>query len=711
MNNMARFCWLAIILSFMLSPAGTAWAQSDSEKQEREESAPLVGRIYYVEGELLRYVEEEEDWVATVADAPFGLQDALYSDENGKAEFMMPNETWVRIDASTQIQLLTLRDDLTEIDVASGTARFFNKGSNTEIKVTTPFGFVSAAEGTVFDMYVGEGSVEVIALVGTVDFVLNATSERYEASAGSPSILADKEQVTDGEGFVNSDWDEWNKQRDAVWTERVQVKGDSIHYLPSALHRDAYDLERHGRWERVEYEGEYRTFWRPVHVHAEWQPFTVGRWTTWYGDNCWVPDEPFGYVTHHYGNWVYASNYWYWAPPVVRVGVAVGPPLLGIGFGWYPGRVAWIHSGIHVGWIPLAPFEPYYSHRYWGRRSIIVTNVNAVRININSYRYFNRAVIINQRNFYSVRNYNSVRVTNINRNLISTRYHGAPVINNRVIRDYDRNRNRFKFTNAEVRHKPDRSVVNRINHNRQITKRDEHLRGKTVRDDVRNLNSGKPVKGAKIGAPKVKSKLDTGRQVHRSEPKQKVKEGALKGRLRPPLHEPRVRAGEPKAGKEGGTRPPAPKTHLRPGESERRLKERQDRTKSGEDRNLKQRNQDQRLPRTQDRKVKKSEQNLRQQTQDLQVEDRKQRSQKKSDQQLRQHQQDQRLQDTRQRGQSKRGQDLQQRTRDQRTKTDQQMQKRQLQPKQQQQLQPKHQGKQSQGAKQGKGKKQKLQLE
>jgi len=31
----------------------------------------------------------------TVKDAPFGREDALYSDQDGKAEFIMPNNTWV----------------------------------------------------------------------------------------------------------------------------------------------------------------------------------------------------------------------------------------------------------------------------------------------------------------------------------------------------------------------------------------------------------------------------------------------------------------------------------------------------------------------------------------------------------------------------------------------------------------------------------------
>ena len=36
--------------------------------------AITVGRVYYIEGDLLRYVPAENDWVAVVKDAPFGTR-------------------------------------------------------------------------------------------------------------------------------------------------------------------------------------------------------------------------------------------------------------------------------------------------------------------------------------------------------------------------------------------------------------------------------------------------------------------------------------------------------------------------------------------------------------------------------------------------------------------------------------------------------------
>ena len=139
----------------------------------------VVGRIFYIEGDLLRYVPAEKDWVAVVRDAPFGTEDTLFSGSRGMAELIVPNGTWIRIGNSTQIQFITLDTDLSEMDVASGVARFYNKSSDTVIKVTSPFGYVLAYPGTVFDFYVGENSVEVVAVKGKVSFIHSATEAKY----------------------------------------------------------------------------------------------------------------------------------------------------------------------------------------------------------------------------------------------------------------------------------------------------------------------------------------------------------------------------------------------------------------------------------------------------------------------------------------------------------------------------------------------------
>ena len=509
---MKRITWWIGLLVCLFSAAGMVVPPSVVAYAP----AVVVGRVYHIEGDLLRYVPEENDWVAVVRDAPFGTEDTLFSGSRGMAELVAPNGTWIRVGNSTQIQFIALAADLSEVDVAAGVARFYNKGSDTVIKATSPFGYVLADPGTVFDFYVGENSVEVAAVRGKVSFVHAATDARYDVSAGSPSILADQSQVSSGEGTVDPDWDRWNTTRESFWATKARVRGRSVEYLPPNLRDEAYALEENGRWEDVFYEGEPRRFWRPTTVAVGWSPFTVGRWTDWYGDQCWIPEEPFGYVTHHYGNWVYSRNNWYWAPPVVSV--RIGLPFLNIGFFWYPGRVSWIHHGTYVGWVPLAPRETYYSHRRWGGpRDVVVTNINVTQININvgNYAYANHAVVVPQNDFYRVNNYRDVRVTNINRTTIINNYRAAPVVNNTVINNYTTNKQRYNYTNATVEEKPHNTVINRIQHNETIIQGGRKENAAVVQQQVRSTKEGKVNREARIEPPKTTNYIVPANQVNR----------------------------------------------------------------------------------------------------------------------------------------------------------------------------------------------------
>jgi hypothetical protein len=466
------------------------------------EGQPMaVGRVTLVEGNLLRYVPEESDWVAAVGDVPFAAGDTLYSGDQGRAELMAPNGSQARLGSATEIQYLALEPDYTEADVAAGLVRLYNRGRDTVVKVDSPFGYVLSYPGSVFDFYVGENSVEVVAVKGTVSFVHAGTNARYDVSQGSPSILADQTQVAAGEG-VDPDWDAWNRDRDYFWAEKARERGRSYTYLPPSLQSDAYVLEENGRWERVFYEGRDYWFWRPTTVAYGWAPFTVGRWSEWYGDETWIPAEPFGYLTHHYGSWVMVGNQWYWAPPVVSAGL----PLLDVGFAWYPGRVCWIHSDGYVGWVPLAPRETYYCRHPWGGPlAVVVTDVTIGRINlgVRNYAYAGHAVVVNQNNFYGVNNYRNVQVTNINNTTIINNYRAAPVVNNTVVNNYSTNAARYNYTNVAVKEKPHSAVLNRIRENQSIVREGRRENPAALSGEVKNIRQGAVSQQAHVERPKM----------------------------------------------------------------------------------------------------------------------------------------------------------------------------------------------------------------
>ena len=68
----------------------------------------LVGRITHVEGQLLTYSEDEEDWVEIETNAPVGAEDGFYTDEGAKAELIFPNDTMLRMGEATEVEILSI---------------------------------------------------------------------------------------------------------------------------------------------------------------------------------------------------------------------------------------------------------------------------------------------------------------------------------------------------------------------------------------------------------------------------------------------------------------------------------------------------------------------------------------------------------------------------------------------------------------------------
>ena len=457
MDTIKRSLWVTFLFLYTALPHAYGL-------QTPSDETVLVGHISHVEGELLRYVPDDEDWVATVKDAPCGIDDILYTDKHAKAELIMPNNSWIRMGGNTQIHLIQLESDATAIDIDSGTARLYNKSATTTIRATTPFGSITAPPFSICDLYLEDDSIEVSALEGSVDFVHVTDNRRHEVTAGSSSLRAGYHEVSSLNEIVDAGWNAWNEERDNLWEKRFAAQNDSPNYLPEELHYESYALEENGTWENVYYEGSNRYFWRPLYVSSHWSPFTVGRWTVWYDDHCWIPYEPFGYITHHYGNWVYidSCNRWYWAPPRCHRGIG-GDSYLTIGFGWYPGRVSWIHRGGYVGWIPLAPFETYYSRSYWGPRSHVLhgRGIAIIASDTKHCRYNKHAIVVRKQNFYNRTDYNPIRIKGLQGSIIDT-YQRTPFINSRIIKRFKKMPQRFAFGNGTVKRKPPLTVIKSI---------------------------------------------------------------------------------------------------------------------------------------------------------------------------------------------------------------------------------------------------------
>jgi hypothetical protein len=108
--------------------------------------------------------------------------------------------------------------------------------------------------------------------------------------------------------------------------------------LPPALRPFHDELEPYGDWILVEPQG---WVFRPRVNSVAWRPYQDGHWEPSYSYGwIWESNDPFGWLTDHYGFWFHDSfQGWVWQP-----------------YGaWAPSWVAWVGVGNYVGWAPLPP--------------------------------------------------------------------------------------------------------------------------------------------------------------------------------------------------------------------------------------------------------------------------------------------------------------------------------------------------------------------
>jgi hypothetical protein len=172
-------------------------------------------------------------------------------------------------------------------------------------------------------------------------------------------------------------WGEAQQDEFADWTARANREDEraSVPEHVSPEMTGAEDLNRYGSWEST---AEYGPVWYPTTVAVGWAPYRYGHWVVvrpwgW----TWVDYAPWGFAPFHYGRWLHFGGRWCWAPGY-RVARPVYSPAMVAWVGGYPtyGRGPWPY----VGWVPLAPREPYYPHynkggSYWRA-------INAAQLNL-----------------------------------------------------------------------------------------------------------------------------------------------------------------------------------------------------------------------------------------------------------------------------------------------------------------------------------------
>ena len=136
----------------------------------------------------------------------------------------------------------------------------------------------------------------------------------------------------------------------------------------AALFQEA--LSAYGQWLN---HGQHGLVWRPRQVSRNWQPYANGRWVPTQDGYVFETDEPWGWATYHYGNWLTTNDHgWVWVP----------------GRTWYPHTVNWRTSDENVGWAPVPPPESLGSDSFYSDEYPMDYDSSG----INSYRGYSNSI-------------------------------------------------------------------------------------------------------------------------------------------------------------------------------------------------------------------------------------------------------------------------------------------------------------------------------
>ena len=208
-------------------------------------------------------------------------------------------------------------------------------------------------------------------------------------------------------------------------------------------------LSPHGEW--IEVEPGFHV-WRPFHIHRYWRPYLLGQWVWtdygWY----WMSNEPFGWITYHYGRWYNDDYYgWVWMPDNT----------------WGPAWVEWRYDNDYIGWAPLPPYATF--NVSFGMR--FTTHWTSPIYYWNFVRYHRFGAVIRYRDIASVEHIR--RFIHTTRSGLQYEIDHERIINRGVDRAIIERRGNLRISKTEVRdvHEQSGERMIRLDGNR----RTEHI--------------------------------------------------------------------------------------------------------------------------------------------------------------------------------------------------------------------------------------------
>jgi hypothetical protein len=320
-------------------------------------------------------------WIAATLNYPVTSGDSLFTQAGAEAAIVL-NASRLTLGANTELQITALDD--THFTATESQGEVFLSLSDLQpgqiFTLNTPRGAVTMSQDGAYDIAAGDAETPttVAVLVGA------ASVGPLQVAAGQEGVLSGTNQTTAQLVPLQRDTFE-----DHVMAEMMPPPPP---YAPPLVQQmtGVDELSAYGSWSPSP---DYGTIWYP-YVSAGWAPFREGHWAYiapwgW----TWVDVEPWGFAPFHYGRWIHNGGRWGWVPaaaytpgPAYEDQPVYAPAVVGF-FGLAAGAAltASLLATQSVGWVPLAPGEPFYP-------SYHADPAYLRRINRSDVRDFNPAV-------------------------------------------------------------------------------------------------------------------------------------------------------------------------------------------------------------------------------------------------------------------------------------------------------------------------------
>jgi len=379
---------LALLFVTALSGQNAPAPQGADDQPNPEDRDHGVARISLLNGDVSVRRGDSGDVLAANVNAPMLSGDAIQTGPASRAEVQFDFADRVRLGAMSEVHMGDLRAGGIQIQVAHGTATFTIIGdTQAQIEISTPTASLRPMRRGAYRVSVlDDGTTQLTVRAGDADIYTQQGSQPL--TAGQTMLLRGNPNDPEYQivaALARDEWDQFNETRDR------ELASSTAYQHVSRDVPGAEDLDKYGRWNS---DPTYGDVWVP-NVAADWAPYQSGRWVweDYYGWT-WVSYDPWGWAPYHYGRWFRGPYGWGWVPGPIYARYGYRPALVGF-FGYGAGVGFGVGFGFaNLGWVALAPFEPFHPWYGGGIYGHGFTSVNVIH-NVNIYNTYRNARVTN----------------------------------------------------------------------------------------------------------------------------------------------------------------------------------------------------------------------------------------------------------------------------------------------------------------------------